>query len=629
MSARAPYLPLGDYGLIGDCRGAALVARDGGIDWCCFERFDAEPVFARLLDAGSGGHFSVAPENDAHVERAYEPETNILVTTFRLGDGIVRLTDFMALTCEDEARAADGPRFLIRMVEVDGAPQTLRADYAPSVDFGRVPAPLRRDGTRLAGADGHALSADIPFEIGRDGASAAWKQAPGERRHFILQPAAAPPPADLAAFAERTLAGTRAYWRGWTEGSGYHGPYRDAVLRSALVLKLMTYGPSGAIVAAPTTSLPEEIGGIRNWDYRYCWPRDACFAFYALKKLGHIGEAEAFFDFLTRACRAGKPPLPPLFPIDGNEDLDERLVEHLEGYRSSRPVRAGNEAAEQHQADVYGQILDLMHLHDAVDPGLPEGIADLGRRLADHVAKHWREPDAGLWEPRLAERRHVHSAMMSWAALDRAIALFGAREDWVREREAILAEIRALGAEKGRLTQTFDNDAADGALLLAPMLALPIGDDVLSATLDRVEKELGAWPLVYRYRNDDGLGGEEGSFLVCAFWMVDALLALGRGEEARERFEALLARGSDLGLYPEEMAEDGTFLGNFPQALTHLGLIQSALLLDIFATGGAEAVRGTYADRALFDTQNRRTAYLERAANEEYALRGEIHEPEP
>jgi GH15 family glucan-1,4-alpha-glucosidase len=351
------------------------------------------------------------------------------------------------------------------------------------------------------------------------------------------------------------------------------------------------------MVAAPTTSLPEALGGCRNWDYRYCWPRDASFVLYALQKLGLEEETEAFFRFLMHAASSTLPCIPPLFAIDGRSWPAERIVEGLEGYMGSRPVHLGNGAVLQHQLDVYGQLLDLIHLQARTGGGPGQLLEHVGVALADHVAANWRNPDHGIWEPRLPPRRHVHSAIMAWVALDRARDLFGPRPAWDRAAEELLAEIRARGVHPrtGVLTQVMDGEALDAAVLVAPMVGLPIGDDVLGRTVDAIAAQLGEGELLWRYRNEDGLPGEEGSFLVCAFWMVDALLAL----DARDRFEALLARGNDLGLFPEEMVTDGTFLGNFPQAFTHLGLVQSALLMELHASGGAAALRGTHADRSL------------------------------
>jgi GH15 family glucan-1,4-alpha-glucosidase len=479
----------------------------------------------------------------------------------------------------------------------------MRAAHQPVRDLGGgVPTlSLDRGGLTVLAEGCPSLHAEVPFAPAGAGvpAIARFTLQAGERRAFLLAPEgvdAGEPGMMASHFAERTAG----FWRDWSARIAHAGPYAAAVRRSAVVLKLLTYHPSGAMVAAPTTSLPETIGGCRNWDYRYCWPRDASFVLYALQKLGLAEETEAFFGFLMHAAADTLPSVPPLFAIDGRSWPAERIVDGLEGYRGSRPVRVGNGAVAQHQLDVYGQLLDLIHLHARGNGGPWRSLEHVGAALADHVAATWREPDHGIWEPRLPPRRHVHSAIMAWVALDRARDLFGPRPAWDRAATEVLADIRARGVHprEGVLTQSMDGDALDAAVLIAPMVGLPIGDDILARTVDAIAARLGQGPLIWRYRNADGLPGDEGSFLVCAFWMVDALLALDRGDDAESRFQALLARGNDLGLFPEEMAEDGTFLGNFPQAFTHLGVVQSALLFELHAAGGAAAVRGTHADRS-------------------------------
>jgi GH15 family glucan-1,4-alpha-glucosidase len=409
------------------------------------------------------------------------------------------------------------------------------------------------------------------------------------------------------------LAAAYRAWRGWSQNRAYDGPFAAQVIRSALVLKALSYRPTGAIVAAPTTSLPEEIGGMRNWDYRFCWVRDACLCFYALKKFGSTTEAEQFLAFLVDIFERGpEGKLKPLYAIDGSVDSTERVIAHYEGYRGSAPVRAANEAAGQHQLDVYGQILDLIYLYKRLGGELDARLEEMGVVLADYVASHWREPDNGLWEPRCEAKRYVHGAIMNWVALDRALRLFGPREKWSREREAIAAEVNSEGVHReGFLTQVFGGDDVDAALLIAPMVDFPISENVLSKTVDKIIEQLGHGSLVHRYKSPDGLPGEEGTFLICAFWMVDALAFLGRIDEAKARFLDLLGLANDVGLYPEEIGHDGEFLGNFPQAFSHLGFIHSALVLELYAAGGREAVRGTYADRTQRETPNRRPTRIE------------------
>lgn len=614
------FRPIEDYALIGDCHGAALVARDGSIDWCSFERFDAPPIFSRILDRRHGGWFEIRPWEAARVERRYLGDTNVLETTFHTEGGSIRLVDFMPVGREPSGRPIDHqsltlPGWVVRTVQGVGGRVRLRVEYRPRYGFAEELPRLSRAAQQITADGCPTLHTHIGLEVQGHCARGTFELGAGERRSFIL----APEPrgdGDIEAVADELRRCTERFWSEWSAHAAYQGKYRDAVLRSALVLKLLTYSPSGAIVAAPTTSLPEQIGGIRNWDYRFCWPRDACFALYSLAKLGYRGEAERFFAFMMRAAEERLPRLLPLYGIDGETSLDEHTVRHFEGYRGSSPVRYGNEAVEQHQLDVYGQLIDLVHLHCRLGVPVDARTARVARNIADFVAANWREPDAGLWEPRCPERRYVHSAMMAWVALDRAVQLFGERPHWCEARDAILEDLRTHGIHPrhGYLRQAFDTDATDAAVLLAPMVGLPVGDAVVEATVQRAIEELGSGPLVYRYRTGDGLPGEEGTFLVCAFWLVDALLALDRGEEARKRFEALLACANDVGLLPEEMAPDGTFLGNFPQGFTHLGLVHTALVLDLYEQHGVAGVRGTYADRALRTARQRRRVRPRRSA---------------
>ncbi len=600
------YADLRDYAMVGDCHGAALVCRDGSIDWCCLTRFDSEPIFARILDAGAGGHFTITADHVRSVSRRYRADTAILETTFLVGPASVTITDFMALDVADAPRESGKPmRALVRQVSVTGGPARLRLELQPRRGFSGEKMQVEAAPGGLSLDNKARLHSTIALEICDGGARAAWSQAPGETHAFLLTPAETDVD-EVARLARSLCEETMGFWREWVGQLRYDGPYVEAVERSAISLKLMMYRPTGAMVAAPTTSLPEEIGGIRNWDYRYCWPRDSAFAFYALKMLGEKEDAEKFFEFFHQACCAGGPPLPPLFGIDGDVDLEEVTIDGFDGYRASRPVRRGNEAVGQHQTDVYGQLLDLLHLYVQLGGSLPGDLEEQARAFADFVARHWREPDAGIWEPRLPERRHVHSAIMCWTALDRAISLFGHNPEWAAERDAILHDLTGAAVDKGFLPQVFGASDADAALLIAPIVGLPVGDEVLERTVEAVIDQLGAGPLVYRYRNNDGLPGEEGTFLVCAFWLIDALLALGREKEARERFEALLGLANDVGLYPEQMAPDGTFLGNFPQAFTHVGLIQSALLLELYKMHGREAILGTHGGRALTLSKRRK-----------------------
>lgn len=597
------YQPIEAYGLIGNCEGAALVARDGSIDWACLERFDADPCFSRLLDRRRGGFFAIRPEGDYETSRQYLSRTNILQTTFTTADGFVLLHDFMV-----GPEGGAGRPSLVRIVTGLSGAVPMVALYRPSAGFAEAAAPLSAAGGRVTAEGCPALASDADFALEGGGAAARFTLGRGGTRRFSLHPGA-PPEALPDAF--ELMEAVRRAWSVWTEGSVYGGPLAGELTRSALVLKALTYAPSGAIVAAPTTSLPEEVGGVRNWDYRFCWIRDACLSFYVLKKFGMAREAESFFGFVSALCEREDGRLKPLYSISGAADLSETEIRHFEGWRGSAPVNRGNGAADQHQADAYGQVLDLLYLYHRLGGALPDDLGRHAARLADTCAAQWREPDAGLWEPRKPERRYLHAAMMNWVALDRAVRLFGPREHWLRERDAVVRFVNGEAVHPGGYyPQHLGTDDVDAALLLAPMVGFPVDEAVFARTVDRIIERLGHGHLVYRYRNDDGLPGHEGTFVICAFWLVDALLWLGRDVEARTRFEALRALQNDLGLYAEEAAEDGTFLGNFPQAFSHLGFIHSALMLDLYDHGGRGAVRGTYADRTLRETDSRRAPVI-------------------
>jgi len=601
------YQPIEAYALLGNCEGCALVARDGSLDWACLERFDADPSFSRLLDRRRGGYFIIRPEGTYETTRQYLSRTNILQTTFTTADGFVHLYDFMVGPEGDE----DRPR-LVRLVSGLSGHVPMVALYRPLAGFAESFAPLRVDAGRITAEGCPGLVSDADFALEEEVAAARFTLGRGESRAFALyldEPPEAPP--DAFALMEEV----RRAWVLWTQDSAYVGPLADELMRSALVLKMLTYEPTGAIVAAATTSLPEEVGGIRNWDYRFCWIRDACLSFYVLKKFGMSREAEGFFAFVGALCEREKGQLKPLYSISGEADLEETEIAHFEGWRSSGPVHRGNGAADQHQADAYGQVLDLFYLYERLGGTLSEELKRHGARLADISAAHWSEPDAGLWEPRKPERRYLHAAIMNWVALDRAIRLFGPREDWCTERDRIVAFVNGEGVHAdGYYPQYLGSDDVDAALLIAPMVGFPVDEAVFARTVDVIDERLGYGHLVYRYKNDDGLPGQEGTFLLCAFWMVDALLWLGREADARTRFAALRVLQNDVGLIAEQTAEDGAFLGNFPQAFSHLGLIHSALMLDLYEHGGRDAVQGTYADRTLRETETRRAPDIKNAA---------------
>ncbi len=598
--------PIADYALIGDCHGAALVSRSGSIDWCCLRRFDADPVFFRILDARRGGFWDVAAENVVETSRAYLPGTNILRTVFVTETGTGTVTDFMPVGRSRDASvhnyvSLNAPCWLVRRFEALDGHVRLRTRIRPrGTGFATKPVKLSYDGTALR-ATGFSIWCGGTVEAGDDGADITFDLSAGQIENAVL--AQIEPLTDPRRHGDRLFNTTLSFWREWIEYSRYRGRYATAVTRSALALKLLTYAPTGAIVAAPTTSLPEEIGGVRNWDYRYCWLRDASFTLYALGVLGYSGEAKSFAGFLTHRClREGVTPR-IMYSIEGEPFLPEAVLDKLDGYADSRPVRIGNGAFDQIQLDVHGEVLDWALLRRALGGRLQRDEMSALHASADHVCRTWRDPDQGLWESRAEPRHFTHGKVMAWVALDRARKLLGDNAIWRREQDAILAAIlnEATAGDPPYLAQAFGLRAVDAALLQIPLCGVPIPHDLLQQTIRRIKQDLGDGDFVHRYRTDDGVrGGEgEGAFFITSFWLVDALLAMDRAAEARELFERLLGHANDVGLYAEEIdPQSGAHLGNFPQALTHLALISSATLLHLYNIAGAKGVSGTHADRA-------------------------------
>ncbi|WP_349367612.1 glycoside hydrolase family 15 protein [Salinarimonas sp.] len=602
--------PIAEYALIGDCHGAALVSRTGAIDWLALLRFDDDPTFFRLLDGGQsgdhgGGAWEILPDGVIEVRRAYLERTNVLRTTFVCESGVLEVTDFMPVGRTREASVHDyvslnAPGWVIRRLECTEGRVSVTSRFSPrGPGFSKDPLALVVEEGRVAAAGGLMLWCGGAIET-RDGEAlirheiAAGEVVPTVLTHVM-------PLFDPRERAEDLFRVTCAYWREWTEYVRYRGPYLECVVRSALALKCLTYAPTGALVAAATTSLPEELGGARNWDYRFSWLRDATFALFALSALGYSGEAARFSHFLTRRCLREGSTMRIVYGLDGEPFLPESDHEHLAGYHGSRPVRTGNGAAEQRQLDVFGEVLDWAELRHALGAELGPDEKALMASIADHVCLTWHLPDQGLWEMRCDPRDFVQGKAMAWVTLDRAVRLLGDRPLWRENRDAILAAIRekGLAGDPPHLVQSFGRTETDAALLQVPLLGLPLEKEIYEATVRKVEEELKVGDLVYRYRGADGLSGEEGAFMITSFWLVEAYLAVGRGEEARELFERLVARANDVGLYAEEIdPKTGGFLGNFPQAFTHLSLISSAALLHLYEAGGAEAIRGSNTDRA-------------------------------
>ena len=586
------YRPLRDYAVIGDGRTAALVASDGTIDWLCLPNFDSPSVFGAVLDTNRGGAFSLQPSVPFTSSRRYLPGSNLLETTFTTDHGRVRLVD--AITLPDASLAP--LRELARVV--DGVEGSVPMEWSASPRFaygassgtpgwrGHVP-------VATCGADAVALmSWDAGSPSWRDGAvGASWTIEKGRRSIVALAATRGEPmifPARSA--VESRLASTGRFWNGWSSTRTYDGPWRDEVVRSALALKLMIFAPTGASVAAPTTSLPEENGGIRNWDYRFCWIRDSAFMIDALLRLGCRAEAQALFWWFMQATALTTPRLQVLYRLDGSPDAAERILP-LDGYRGSRPVRIGNGAVAQYQLDLYGDLLETIWLYARGGEHRLDG--DTGTRvaeMADHVCSIWRQPDAGIWEVRDEPRHFTHSKVMCWVALDRAIRL--AEEDdvprahvsrWKREAAAIVefVESQCWSEARQSFVQYAGGNTVDASLLMLSLMGY--GGERNSrvlATVDAVARDLQRGPFVYRYLNDDGLPGSEGCFLNCSFWLAGALARAGKVADAHALMTDLLSRANDVGLYAEEIEpETGAFLGNFPQALVHLSLIDAALAI--------------------------------------------------
>jgi GH15 family glucan-1,4-alpha-glucosidase len=582
-------VPIGDYAVIGDGRTAALVARDGSVDWLCLPDLDSPSVFASVLDSERGGRFALEPEIPAQAERRYLPDSNVLETTFTTERGAVRVIDAMTLPGSEL-----GPtRELIRRVDGLTGRVPMRWLISPSFGYGAASPRLERRGrvpVALQGRDALAICSWEAGEAEIDGrAIFGHFEARDSSSALIALCAAHQEPLVFPARedVERRLEATSSYWRQWAADRAYEGPWRDAVIRSALSLKLLFHAPSGAIAAAATASLPEEIGGERNWDYRFCWVRDSAFMLDALLHLGCPGEAEAFFWWLLHASQLTHPHLHVLYRLDGGEPAAERTLD-LAGYRGSQPVRVGNEAAGQRQLDIYGNLLQTALLYANGGGRLDR---DTGRRLAeiaDLVCRIWREPDSGIWEVRSRPAHFTHSKMMCWVALDRALRLCDAglvrsshTAIWRREALAIqeFIETRCWSQRRGSYTRSAGAEELDASLLLGVLLGYESPDrGRLSATVDALRRDLGRGPLLYRYGGEDGVGGGEGTFLCCSFWLADALARIGRLDEATEVMERLIALASDVGLYAEEL-DPGTseLLGNIPQGLVHLALINAAV----------------------------------------------------
>ena len=602
----AAYPRIAEHGLIGDLQTAALIATDGTVDWFCAPRFDSPSVFGALLDAHSGGHFRINPTIPAVRKQLYVPDTAILITRFLTEAGVGEVIDFMPIS----GKIPTDRHALIRLVRCVRGSMTFEIEVAPRFDYGRRPHETTLNGGGAVFASGpDALTLHPVREPDDERLARTWLDdagdlhgevtlAAGELRGVILETGVAGPVREVrVAEARRLLDDTVAYWTGWLDGSTYTGRWREAVERSAITLKLMTYAPSGGLVAAPTAALPEQVGGERNWDYRYTWVRDASFSVYALLGLGFTDEAADLCRWLAdrvdeQADRKGGGPLQIMYRVDGSSDLSEEVLDHWEGYRGSAPVRIGNGAAGQLQLDIYGEALDSLYLADR--HGLTAGHRGWRKvvDLLNWVAESWDQPEEGIWETRGGRQDFTYGRLMSWVALDRGIRLSTERARpaplarWVRERDAVYDQIMQRGWSPSRqaFRQHYGSDVLDSSLLrMSASGFIAPKDPMWLSTLDAMAGELVTDSLVYRYdpaASPDGLRGAEGTFSLCTFNYAEALARSGRVAEARMTFAKMLTYANHLGLYSEEIALTGDQIGNFPQAFTHLALINAALVLD-------------------------------------------------
>ncbi len=582
------YAPIRDYAAIGDGRTTALVARDGSIDWLCLPDVDSPPVFGRLLDAERGGSFRLEPAEPFESERAYREGSNVLETTFRTGSGTVRVTD--ALTLAD--RTICSPmRELVRRVEAVDGRVPMRWSIEPTFEFGRRGLRIETRRERIVVASSRDALAVGSWHAGKpetDDRAIRGEFVSNEQPAVISLASAHGEPLVYVGLkqADRSLERTDRFWREWSGRVQYDGPWREHVVRAALVLKLLVYSPSGAIVAAPTTSLPERIGGVRNWDYRYAWLRDATWSLEVLLTLGFQDEAEAFFWWFMHASRLSEPRLRVLYRVDGGVQRGESEAEGVPGYRGSRPVRIGNGAAGQVQLDIYGSVFDGIWRYSRQGGHIDKDTGKDVAAIADYVTKVWEQPDSGMWESRAEPAHYTQSKAMCWLALHRAgqLAEQGVipdrRERWQPAAERIreFYERRGWSDERGSFIRASDMPVLDASLLTLSLLECqdPRSERMLG-TIEAIRRELADGPFVYRYRSADRLPPGEGAFLACSFWLAASLARAGRVDEATELLEQLVAASNDVGLYAEEIdPATGEFLGNFPQGLTHLALVSAA-----------------------------------------------------
>jgi GH15 family glucan-1,4-alpha-glucosidase len=595
---RPPPRPIADHGVIGNLSTMALVARDGTIDFLCWPFFDSPSLFAALLDPELGGAFELAPLiDDARIVQSYLPDSNVLVTRWMGESSSAEVIDLM--TAPTGHHDESPPRLIRRVVATRGTVR-VRLRCAPRFDYARRQPTLAIDGGEVCftatAMPAVRLRGAVAFSEAKGGAEASFELAAGASKDFVLDDAGSP--RVDAEEIERAIEGTHRYWQAWVARSTYRGRWREAVIRSALVLKLMTSHRYGSIVAAATFGLPEAPGGTRNWDYRATWIRDASFTVYGLGRLGYREEAMAFTRWAAdRAAKCGQGSLEVMYAFDGGSVPDETTLDHLAGYGGAGPVRIGNGAKHQLQLDIYGALLDSIYLTNKYGEAISHADWQGVCRVVGYVCKNWRLPDSGIWEVRSGPSANLHSRLMCWVAVDRAIRLASKRSlsapfgEWIAARNAINEDIWSnfWDAERGHFVRNLETRDLDGSMLMMPLVRF-IGstDPAWLATLDAISAKLTDNGLVMRYDRNDGLDGREGSFAACAFWFIECLARAGRIDQARVNFEKLLTYGNHLQLYSEEFSGRAELLGNFPQALTHLALISAAFYLDRVMDGPKE-----------------------------------------
>lgn len=593
---------IADHGMIGDLQSIALVSTDGAIDWFCAPRFDSPSIFASLLDHERGGYFRIRAVGDGmRVKQMYFPDSAVLITRFMSEGGVGEVVDFMPIA--DEPAVATPSRMIVRGIRMVRGELAFRLECRPRFDYGRRShtATVTEHGVRFdAGETGAALHGFRPDALDGDDVDTTFTMKAGEVRRIGFETDPAGEPYEIPDSEDApVLRATVGFWRDWLARSTYTGRWREAVERSAMVLKMLQYAPSGALVAAPTAALPEQLGGVRNWDYRFTWIRDSSFSVYALLALGYVKEAAAFMiwmgDRVVEQVGESSGPLKIMYRIDGSSDLEELTLDDFEGYAGSKPVHIGNGAADQLQLDIYGEAMDAIAIVDGVLPmGHPGWSKLVG--ILEWLTENWDQPDEGVWETRGGRKDFTYGRIMCWVAFDRAIRMARERgrpaplDVWIRTRDAIYAQVftRCWNPERRAFVQHPGTDVVDAITLLMPLVGMISPHDPMwTATLDAIGEELVTDSLVYRYNpsaSPDGLPGEEGTFSLCSFFYVMALTDAGRLEEAEYAFEKMLTYGNHLGLYAEEINPNGLQLGNFPQAFTHLALIRAAIKLDAALT---------------------------------------------